>query len=279
MSSEPGGDLLGSHAVIELIGTPGAGKTTIALELIEILRARGVDAGTIVDAARPNAARTIPGRAVAVLSPERLRSPLLWQVFAGYGLLGAVGFALEHPTLSRRVFRSERARPLPRTMKRHTLYWFFQLGGRRRFLGRVRHGARALVVDDGFLHRSIALHASPGEEPDPRRIAGYVDLIPRPDLVINVRTASDVCERRIRARGLWRHRQGMSDDDLARYLRHAERVAAIAVARARERGWLVVDVENDEEGADAVRPALESAVDLLVTPSAPDRARRELDRS
>lgn len=256
MSCEP--------TVVELVGTPGAGKTTVARELIAMLREAGAEAGTIVDAARPHAAATIPGRLVNAVAPQRLRSPLQWQVFYGYGMLGAAGFWLADRALARHVVRSERARALPSASKRHTLFWFFQLAGRRRFLTKRPRVGEVLVVDDGFLHRSVALHASPDETPDPAAVARYVDLIPRPDLVLAVRARPEVCVDRIRDRGLWRHRSGMTDDELARYVRHADDVVERAVAHAREKGWPIVDVDNDAEGVDGVREELRAVVTALV---------------
>jgi thymidylate kinase len=260
------------QTVVEVVGTPGAGKTTVAHELIAMLREAGLEAGTIVDMARPHAGATLPGRVVNAVAPERLRSPLLWQVFYGYGVLGAAGVWLSDRPLARHVVRSERARALPSASKRHTLFWFFQLAGRRRFLAKRPRAGEVLVVDDGFLHRSVALHASPDETPDPAAISRYVDLLPRPDLVLAVRARPDVCRERIRDRGLWRHRSGMSDGELASYVRHADAVVQGAVAHARSNGWPIVDVDNDGEGVDGVREELREVVTRL----APERHASEV---
>jgi thymidylate kinase len=136
------------------------------------------------------------------------------------------------------------------------LYWFVQLAGRRRFLARRPEPGEVLVVDDGFLHRSVALHASVDETPDLDAVARYVASIPVPDLVVAVRARPATCVRRIGERGLWRHRAGMSDEDLARYVEHADAVVEAAVAAAREQGWRVVEVDNDEDDPAALRAQL-----------------------
>ncbi|HSD78037.1 MAG TPA: AAA family ATPase, partial [Solirubrobacteraceae bacterium] len=111
MSSDPtpptqGTDGAAPPFVIEFVGTPGSGKTTLARALVELLRDEGRDATTIVDAARTHAATTRTGRAVSRLAPARVRRLLLWRLFYGASTLDAVRFARAHPALARRVVRS-----------------------------------------------------------------------------------------------------------------------------------------------------------------------------
>ena len=66
----------GRAFVIELVGTPGAGKTTIAHELTRQLEDPSIRVTTFVDAARLHAARTGPGRMIVRLAPRRLKRPI-----------------------------------------------------------------------------------------------------------------------------------------------------------------------------------------------------------
>lgn len=250
--------------VIELAGTPGAGKTTLAAEIVGQLDGTGVRAATIVGAARQHAARTSPGRAVARLAPRGLRDPLLWQVFYSCGAMNSVGFAFGRPTLSGRVLRHQLSRPISSSMKRHTLFWFFQLAGRHRFLTSTMRDGEALVVDDGFLHRSVALNASPAERSDDGLVETYVDLVPRPDLVIRPIADRDVCLRRIRDRGVWQHSRHLTDTDLESYVANAERVIDVAVERARANGWDVIEIDNGGRDLREIRTEIGMAVRPLM---------------
>jgi hypothetical protein len=250
--------------VVELVGTPGAGKTTLARELVGRLRERGLRAGTIVEVARAHAARTRTGRALAGIAPRALRRPLLWQVFYLAAAGQAVAFAVRHPSLVARVVRGQLARPISPAMKRHDLFWFLQLAGRYRFLWATSGGGEALVLDDGFVHRSVALHASHVEDVDGDRVAGYVDLVPEPDALVHVRAGRGTCERRVLERGLWRHSRHLSRAEVSRYLDNAERVVDAAVARARERGWNVIEVDNGDRAADVVGKELGEAIEPLL---------------
>jgi broad-specificity NMP kinase len=250
-------------AVVEFVGTPGSGKTTLARMLVEYLRAEGLRAGTILDTARDRAARTPPGRAVERLAPPRYRGPLLWQVFYAHGLLDAVAFGADHRALVGHVVRTQRGRPIPRAMRRHTAFWFGQLGGRYRLLAEASDACDVLVMDDGFLHRTVALHASYLEEPDPGDVAAYVDLLPRPDLVVRPVAPREVCERRVHDRGIWRHSRALGPEEIARGLEHAERAVDLAVARALERGWTVIQIETDGRPAEAVARDVRGLVPVL----------------
>ncbi len=238
--------------VIEFVGCPGAGKTTAALEMTRILRARGLDAVSMLQAGRPHAARTRVGRAVAAL-PARWRGPLLWQVYRWHGWRGARAFRRDRVALAGLASRSHR----------HTQTWFFRLAGRLRFLVGSPVKGEVLVIDDGFLHRSVALHASPSVEPDLTAVAAFVDLLEQPAIAVHVQASAPTCAARVRERGLWRHRAGWTDEDLGGYLVNASSVVEAAVARARERGWNVVDVDNERPGAEQMHATLEAAADLI----------------
>lgn len=253
----------GRPFVVEFVGTPGSGKTTVSHTLIAALREEGVRAATIVEAARPSAASTGPGRVVRSIAPGRVGDALLWRLFYLSASAESVAFAVEHPSLARHVARSQRTRPIGAAMKRHTLYWWAQLAGRYRYLTRDPAWCDVLVIDDGFLHRSVALHASHLEDPDPGAVDAYVDLLPAPDLVIRPLTDPAACEGRVHARGIWRHSRSLGPAEIARSLRSAERAVDLAVLRARRRGWNVVEIDN----ADGEYPLVEGELRESVVPT------------
>src|SRR5919106_1734867 len=124
--------------IVELVGTPGAGKTTLSAELVALLREQGIEAATVLDAAREHAGRTLLGR----------------------------------------------------------------------------------LAD------------------------------------------REVCERRVRERGVWPHSRHLSAAELSQYLRNAEAVAGLAVRRARERGWRVVEIDNNDRSPDQIRGELKRALEV-----------------
>ena len=61
--------------IVELVGTPGAGKTTLATALITLLEERGIAAASIEAAARDHMRRTRLGRLIDRLAPVGPRPP------------------------------------------------------------------------------------------------------------------------------------------------------------------------------------------------------------
>jgi hypothetical protein len=243
-------------AVVELIGTPGAGKTVLSTQIIDLLEERGWKATTIVGAARAHAARTTAGRLITRCLTGRARRLGLWWLFYAMASLDAVAFVIDDPVLARTVLRTQLRRPLRLRRRLHVCFWFFQLAGRIRFLRRTARENEVLVVDDGFLHRAVHLFASHADHPTEEIVTQYVDLLAAPTLVVYVHCDEPTCEERVRRRGVWHHSRQLTVGELSRQLVESEKVVGIATRRARERGWEVGDVDNQD------RPYVEAGADL-----------------
>jgi len=246
--------------VVEFVGTPGSGKTTLALRLVAILRRHGVAADTVVGGARDHIARTRAGRVIRVVPGARMRSLLQWWAFYAFATARAIRFAAAHRALTREVIASQVARRLPLRRRVHVLYWFFQLCGRYDLLFVTSRRGEVLVVDDGFLHRAVTLHASHAERPTAESVQRYLDLVPPPDVAVLTIAPSDVCRDRVLARGVWRHSRKLTAPEIGRALSNAELAADLAVAYARRRGWIVVGVENGGRTFDRVESDLSRVV-------------------
>ncbi len=254
--------------IIEFIGTPGAGKTTLVPTVIGYFQERGVSALTVVEAARPYARRTLAGAVVSRLAPLSLRPQLLWQVFYYHSLLYRIRFLVKHPRLIRQVLRSQKRRPIPAEERQHVLYWFFHLTGYYEFLAARSRSSEALILDEGFVHRVVQMNASDREEPDPAQIFAYVDLIPRPDLVIFPRAPWEVCERRIYQRGLWERFQHKSSVEVSRYVANSYLVVNTAIDYLKSKGWPIIEVDNSSDDASISKAELRSK--LLAIPAFSD---------
>lgn len=240
-------------AIIEFIGTPGAGKTTLLPEVIRFFESQGCRAYTVVEAARPFARRTMAGRLVQRLVPAAWQQPLLWRVFYLHSVGHRLHFMAQHPQLIAQVLGSQRGRPAAAdTHRRQVLPWLFRHMGYYAFLRRHTYPDEILLLDEGFSHRVVQLFTSSVEKPSPARIAAYIDLLPQPDLLIHVQASTAVCEQRIYERGLWQRAQHKTPAEIAQFVCHAYDAVELAVAYARSKHWLVLEVVNDGKDLTAV---------------------------
>jgi RecA/RadA recombinase len=254
--------------IVEFVGTPGSGKTTLATALLALLEERKVAAANVVGAARDRVRRTRPGALLARRTPSPVRDVMLWQAFYVLGVVNALGFSLEHLALVRHAVRSQLRRGLPLRTRIHVLYWFIQLCGRYRFLMATLSERDVLVLDDGFMQRAVHLFASPFDQPNTAHIRAYVDQIPRPDLVVMAVAEWRECERRVRARGIWRHARHLSDAELSLYFEHAEQVVQVATRRAHQRGWNMTEIATEHPGADGLGAPLARVAAAVARPDA-----------
>ncbi len=249
--------------IVELIGIPGAGKTTLAGKIVSLLSERGFVAATSTDAARRHAGRSRTVR-ILPLAPHPSNGRLLWVVFYALGMLNGIFFVWEHRRLVGTVVGAQLRRPVSVATKRHILFWFFQLGGRHRFLSSTGRSGEVLVVDDGFLHRSVHLSASHLEEPSRAWVRSYVDLVPPADVVVHVVAETELCERRVLERGIWRHSRNLTRDELSTYIRNANKAVSFAVERAGERGCWIGTVHNNGSSGEDLRSSLETVLQPLL---------------
>jgi thymidylate kinase len=243
--------------IIEFIGAPGAGKTTLMPTVIEFFQEQGIDAFTVLEAARPFAQRTAIGKVIHAFTPALLRRPLLWQAFYRLSFLRRWQFRQKHPRLMQLVFESQTNRPLEADVQqRKVLYWFDHLTGYYTFLQAHSKSAEALVLDEGFVHRVVQLCSSSVEEPSGEQSATDLDLVPAPDLVIFAQVPRDICEQRIYSRGLWQRAQHKNAAEISQFVANAHRAVNLAVDHMQQKGWAIITVDNGRDDLAATQAEL-----------------------
>lgn len=230
--------------IVEFIGTPGAGKTTLLSVAANYFNQNGFDAYSVVDAARPFAARIIWAKGVRRL-PTTWHRPLLWQIFYHLSKIWRLEFFLKNPQLIWMVYRFQRSRPISDLDRRHVLHWFFHHVGTYTFLKAYARPNEALLFDEGFIHRVVQHYASEAEEPNFSHMIAYIDLLPQPDLVIYPVASRELCEQRVYDRGLWDRFRQKTPQEVSRYMTNAHKVVHEAVKHIKSRGWAVIEVNNN----------------------------------
>ena len=243
--------------IVELVGAPGAGKTTMIPAVVAAAEAKGLEAHTVVEAARGCAGRTRLGRMLTRISPSGWKRRVLWGVYRLGEIWHLVRFTIRDRRLVTYVVRSQRRRPEGSdSRERRVVYWYLRTIGSYHFLARHLRADEVLIVDEGFVHRSVQLHSSAVEVPSEQAVAEYVGLLPRSDLVVHVEASVDTCRRRVEQRGVWDRLSHRTAEEMDEFVANAHEAVRLTRAEIGRRRWSVLDVDNDADGPEAAQAAL-----------------------
>jgi thymidylate kinase len=250
--------------IVEFIGTPGAGKTTFMPVVRDHFKEQHYQVYPVLEAARPFAGRTVPGKMVRWLTRGKLQRFLLWQIFYAYGYAYRRKFARQHQALMESVLTFQEQRPIASPDRKHVLHWFQHLTGTYEFLRAYAQAGDMLIFDEGFVHRVVQLFASENEIPELVSVAEYLNLIPKPDLVIFPKASSEVCEKRVFERGVWERFRTKEREETGRFIKNAHQIVDFAVKFIKEEGMTVVEVDNDRENVTVSKLVLKRSLSELV---------------
>lgn len=251
--------------VIEFAGIPGSGKSSLCDLVATNLRSDGHNARTVVEAARMRSGETGLGKLIAGSGRGRLSRLGNWWLFYCAATARAAAVVWKRKRALGKLAMYQWRRPIKLRLKAHIAWWYFQLGGRRSFLQSSR-SIDAVLFDDGYVHRSVALFSSPSEKPPESAIRHYIREIPAPSAIVQIIAPLDTCVVRVIERGVWSHSKDMTESELRKYLSSAHYVLAIGIAEARSNGIPVFTFSNDGIEVDEVaRQISRELTDLLAT--------------
>lgn len=233
--------------IIEFIGTPGSGKSTLISPLAKNLAEHNIIARTVVEASRPVVSRTPIGKGINNNTPPSLRRQLLWQAFYWWSYFSRRQFSQQHPALVSHVRETQEGRKISAEEREHTLSWWFNLCGNYQFLKPRMQSGEALILDEGYSHRVVQLNASDHEEINHDNLHKYLRLIPKPDMVIFIDTPAAVCEERVYIRGLWSRFENKTRQQVSQYILNSHLVVNLAVDFVKSLQWDVITVNNSAE--------------------------------
>jgi hypothetical protein len=210
--------------IVELVGAPGSGKTTLAVALCRRLGDVGV--------------RALPTGAARRRARRRLRWPRA--ALAG----AALAFILGHPRLVLRVAAGQACRRAPWPQRVVTLRRFLRDAAVHRLLRQTLRAGEAAVLCEGLVQRVIGLHVSVTERARPQAVSRYVAALPAIDGLVLLRAPVALCTRRIGARGLPRRLRGRSPAEVTRFVAHAAEAAELAAAACVARGTPVLSAST-----------------------------------
>ncbi|MEO6578958.1 MAG: phosphotransferase [Candidatus Limnocylindria bacterium] len=222
---------------IELAGPIGGGKSAAELPLREVLRDRGVDVLTMAEARR-----------LAGIGRRRRAA-------------AAVEFAAGHPRLVAIIARSLIRAPIAWWHRRHIFGLVLRLGAELDLLDEALPSATWVIVDEGWLHRSVNVFAWREPMPSLTEITAYLDRAPISPQVVLIEAPEAMATVRLNARGLPKRLRGRSADEVEQFVRRSRDVL-VQAATALESGPHASDLVRvcNDGSTDDLRARLGDAV-------------------
>lgn len=250
-------------AVVEFLGLPGAGKSTMRRAVIASIEEAGqsaVDLPTAMLAAiRQDGADRLT-RAVAILTRSG-SSPAWRRAYARSTdrFDALTRFLAANPEVMEVVLAAQRQRRGRDRHQERVLSWILNLMTNAQLVDETTGRFDWLIIDEGFCQRAIALFGIGFEGEDELRLRSYVAAIPLPEILVVVEASLSVCEARLDKLGWSERATEMNRAERRDFLSTAERLVELVAGEAERLGARVIRVDGTApigESCDALSRAL-----------------------
>lgn len=230
--------------VVEFIGIPGAGKTTLMPTVLAHLSAAGLSPLDLNAAVIAAARRSLRDGALGPMlrfAPDRVARHLIARSHERF--LSLSDALASQPALGIAVIESVQNRSVSAPDADQALRWLLDTLWKRE-LCRRGNGEGWLVIDEGFSHRSITLfgYRYGDDERDFAALQRYMEAIPLPSLVVKVNAEPLLCFERA---GVPPRFRSLDEEEQRRYLDAAANCAEDAVKLLAGRGVALTEIDNN----------------------------------
>ena len=231
---------------IEMLGMVGAGKTTIALTLKNLLQDREFIVLSLSEAIAYSLERSFVGRFICrFISSVRWRRRILRGLYM-YGLrtIYKSCFIRANPKLTWEVYKSQIDRKIPWWHRRIILNLFFEIGTGYQFVLNRLHSNEVVVLEEGLFHRAVNLYAWEIKPLDDDRLLTYFNLLPTSGLVVFVQAPAGLCVERVKERGYPSRLRRKDPATIARFMDNAAQIIQVASIFLSTDDRRVIEVDN-----------------------------------
>ena len=222
--------------IIELTGSPGAGKSTVENLIVDICSRKGIAA---LSAGERMQAFLNKHPVLGRLEPRLvLHSSRIWN---------GIRYMLEHPSLLWTVLSEQQGLMLPLHHRFWGLYQLLITLGVYHFLRRHMTFGEVAIFSEGVTHRAATLFTSHQDKPSHKAIIRYMKCIPHSDLLIFVQAPIDLCVKRVTTRDevIYRLRD-LGSDAVYSFIKHQSEAIISAVDEALYNNRPTIKIENTD---------------------------------
>ncbi len=230
--------------LVEFVGAPGTGKTTLASAAIQFLREQGSRVLAVEDLVSVCAARTQWGRIMTAVVPHPWQGSVLWRVYSWTRVYYRTQFAFKNYAFWQYIADLHRNRSIHEQDRRRIRRYLDGMMSLYQFYKVHMQPDEILIFDEGFAHR-VTHFVSDVEEPNPSVVMRYVELMPPSDLVILVRAPVETCVDRVWSRGLRGRLRDKSKREVNLFIANSAQAVDIAAHYIEHMGRNVLQVENN----------------------------------
>lgn len=231
--------------VIECMGLPGAGKSTLAARLLADLRRRG----PALQGNEEAVVRCLRRRDDGVIRNLLKILPYpVWEPVAGsrHALAELHAFSSAHPSLWALAFELTSRAAVPPAVRQCILYALYQHGAERQLFDERLRAGEGVLVEEGLAMGLLALlDCLPVEEPCDDVVARYIAAMPAPFALVWIDADPAECAARLRLRpGLPLPWAQCIDGELMERLERGRRGLERACAACARRGIPCSRIQN-----------------------------------
>lgn len=251
--------------LVEFIGIPGSGKSTYQPFVKSYLRKRGQEAFDKRDLRVLHACgnsflyeviRSLPsGLSSALLklstNKDKLRKSYANQFSDRYsGLVNFVEGLLESNSNSEHKL---------------AVKWFQNAAYRYELGTQMLNGGAYLLMDEGFMHKVLTLFVAPNQPLSEGDIQTYLNLAPRPEMLLHIQTDLNIATDRMLKRGRTDRLANLNDQAIIDYMEKCQQATQIVLSFCQKTQVPVFEIDNSaqthrpKEFADRVQQVLRSS--------------------
>lgn len=250
--------------IMEFMGLPGSGKSTMALVLLKEMRKQGVELLSNEEAV----IRCIRHRDDGMLRNFLKRFPFtLWEPVAGArNALGELHeFTSTHTAFFELLFEILNRRPIPVSWRQCILFAFFKKCVERQLIDRHLSHSDRVIIEEGFaLGILTLLDCLPSGTPCEGDIERYIRHMPLPFVLFWIEAEPAECASRLRRRPempmLWAN---YKDSELLEKLEYGRHCLNVTAAKLDQQGVKVLRIKNPDGGAIAAMEEMRKQADQL----------------